>query len=184
MQDQSTDATVADNANIRQTVQVRLVGAPRAYDYEWAGDTPLEIGEWVDLPGNVVSPEGCIGRVEGTAAPKWEGELKPVLSRQPDPWGATFSRVTTPKEASEAWNRARKAGLSVQRLAELTELAKVVLAKRAQAVRARAGENLERRMREEDPQAWVEMKQAQRDAVPGVDPAVEERAWADRRMGS
>lgn len=130
--DPFADATVSDGRPT-QTVQVRLMGAARPYDYAWHGDTPLAIGDWVDLPGNVVSPDGCIGRVESLKPPAWKGELKPVTAKLDDPWTVLFGRVRDEKDASDAWQRARKAGLSTDRLAELTELAKVVLSKRAKA---------------------------------------------------
>lgn len=174
--DPFADATVSDGRPT-QTVQVRLMGAARPYDYAWHGDTPLAIGDWVDLPGNVVSPEGCIGRVESLKPPAWKGELKPVMRKLDDPWVVLFARVRDEKDASDAWQRARKAGLSTDRLAELTELAKVVLSKRAKAAAAERkpyaqdgstahratltetpAERLERRMRETDPEGWVEMR--------------------------
>ena len=203
--DPFADATVSDGRPT-QTVQVRLMGAARPYDYTWHGDTPLAVGDYVDLPGNVVSPEGCIGRVESLKPPAWKGELKPVMRKLDDPWTVLFSRVRDEKDASDAWQRARKAGLSTDRLAELTELAKVVLSKRAKATAAERkpyaqdgstahratltetpAERLERRMRETDPEAWVEMRRDQTDAAmaAAAQQTLHEEAQAARnRMGS
>jgi hypothetical protein len=125
-----------------QVVRVRIAGAPKAYGYLWRGAEPLEMGEWVMLPGNVVSPEGCKGRVEGFGRDGYNGELKEVVSRieKPDPWLARMEAVTTRQEASRVYRKAEAAGLDPQRLVVLERAGKAALKRRAQAARTSGAE--------------------------------------------
>lgn len=112
----------AASSDTDQIVQVRMAGAPRAYGYTWpATEEPLELHDWVMLPGNVVSPEGCKGRVEGFGRDGYTGPLKAVVSRieRPDPWEARMEAVTTPAEARRVFAAAKREGLDAQKLAKL-----------------------------------------------------------------
>lgn len=44
-----------------QYVKIDLNG--RAYTYAWAGEKPLQVGEWVVVPGNSYNPDPSTGRV-------------------------------------------------------------------------------------------------------------------------
>lgn len=101
------DATVK---NAYQVVQVQIIATQRTYDYAWRGAEPLKPGDWVKLPGNVVSADGTLGRVASTNPPSWKGELKEILERTPapDPWKARFSAVRSREEASRLWHLAKR----------------------------------------------------------------------------
>jgi hypothetical protein len=124
-----------------QVVQVQMAGAQRAYGYAWKGEEPLELGEWVMLPGNVVSPEGCKGKVTGFGRDGYNGPLKEVMSRieRPDPWVARMEAVRTASEARRVLNKARAEGLEPQRLLALERVGREALAAvKAQAAQERA----------------------------------------------
>jgi hypothetical protein len=122
-----------------QVVQVQMAGAQKSYGYAWKGEEPLELGEWVMLPGNVVSPEGCKGKVTGFGRDGYNGPLKEVVSRieRPDPWVARMEAVRTASEARRVLNKARAEGLEPQRLLALERVGREALAAvKAQAVKA------------------------------------------------
>lgn len=125
----------------RQVVQVRIPGARRSYAYTWDGE-PLEIGDWVLLPGNQVSPAGTEGRVDGFGADGYKGPMKAIVSRQEkqDPWIARMRQVQNPAQRLQVYRRAKKAGVSGERLAKLVETGREVLAEsdRGAGDRARA----------------------------------------------
>lgn len=144
-----------------QIVQVRIPGARRAYAYTWDGE-PLEVGQWVELPGNDVSPEGTEGRVEGFGADGYKGPMKAIagVKDKQDPWMARMRQVKTPADRLQVYRRAQKAGISGERLSKLVELGKQVLDKvdaekergdRARAAMARAREQ-HRARRASDPE--------------------------------
>lgn len=154
-----------------QIVQVRIPGARRSYAYTWDGE-PLEVGQWVELPGNDVSPEGTEGRVEGFGADGYKGPMKAVagVKDKQDPWMARMRQVKTPADRLQVYRRAQKAGISGERLSKLVELGKQVLDKQTRdqhtafmvaAVRASGGDG-----------------QDMFTSAPAVDPAVEERRHA------
>lgn len=123
------DATVKD---AYQVVQVQIIATQRTYDYAWRGAEPLKPGDWVKLPGNVVSADGTLGRVASTNPPSWKGELKEILERTdaPDPWKARFSAVRSRDEASRIWNLAKKdPAMTPQRLQECVDAANQALEK-------------------------------------------------------
>jgi hypothetical protein len=124
-----------------QVVQVQMAGAQKSYGYAWKGEEPLELGEWVMLPGNVVSPEGCKGKVTGFGRDGYNGPLKEVVSRieRPDPWVARMEAVRTASEARRILNKARTEGLEPQRLIVLEKTGREALAAvKAQAAQERA----------------------------------------------
>lgn len=108
---------------VAQAVQVRIVGAPRAYAYEWRGE-PLEVGDWVELPGNVVSQDGCRGVVEAFGRDGYTGPLKPVLAKleRLDVYRERMGTVRSREEAARVWQAAHEAGRTRAQLAELAEL--------------------------------------------------------------
>lgn len=107
-----------------QVVQVRIVGAPRAYAYAVpAGMPDLEAGDWVLLPGNVVSPDGCEGVVEGFGRDGYKGALKYVLQQvdRPGIWLAQMRAARTKAQALKVYRAAVKAGVGGERLAALVD---------------------------------------------------------------
>jgi len=110
---------------VGQTVQVRITGATRSYDYTSDLEPPLEPGEWVSLPGNVVSADYSTGVVTGTAAPTWKGELKAVTGRtnKPDPWMARMRSARDVETGRRVWRAARREGVSGARMEALEDLA-------------------------------------------------------------
>lgn len=107
-----------------QAVQVRIVGAPRAYGYLWRplDGSLLAVGDWVELPGNAVSPDGCKGRVEAFGRGGYAGELKEVLGRldKPDIWLVQMEAVRDRVAANRVYRAAQAAdGMTPGRLAAL-----------------------------------------------------------------
>lgn len=114
-----------------QIVQVRIPGARRSYAYTWDGE-PLEVGQWVHLPGNDVSPDGTEGRVEGFGADGYKGPMKAIVAvkdRQ-DPWLARMRQVRTAADRLQVYRKAQRAGITGERLAALVAEGKRVLAER------------------------------------------------------
>lgn len=121
-----------------QVVQVRIIGAGRSYGYEWHGPDPLRIGDWVSLPSNELSPDGCRGRVTAYGRQGYDGPLKAVVAKTDppaDPWTARMEEVKTREEASMVWRKAREAGLSPERLHGLAATGKAALARLEEAKR-------------------------------------------------
>lgn len=139
--DNSSPPWADDWTGQTQIVQVRIPGARRSYAYTWDGE-PLEIGDWVLLPGNEVSPDGTEGRVDGFGADGYKGPMKAVVSKQEkqDPWIARMRQVRTPADRLQVYRRAQKAGISGERLAKLVEEGKRALdaSGRAEASELRA----------------------------------------------
>lgn len=108
-----------------QTVQVRITGAKRSYDYTSDLEPPLVPGDWVALPGNVVSADYSTGVVTGTAAPTWKGELKAVTGRtdKPDPWMARMRSAKDVQTGRRIWHAARREGVGPERMKALEDLA-------------------------------------------------------------
>lgn len=147
--------------NEPQIVQVRIPGARRTYPYTWDGE-PLEVGDWVDLPGNAMSPDGTEGRVEGFGADGYPGPMKAVVAvkEKQDPWMARMRQVKTAAERLQVYRRAQKAGITGERLSKLVELGKQVLdaaqrdedrGNRAREAMRRAREQRAERRRTPDP---------------------------------
>lgn len=119
-----------------QVVQVRIVGAPRAYGYGWwglpSGSDWLAVGDWVRLPGNVVSPDGCKGRVEAYGRAGYAGKLKDVACRmdKPDLWQVQMEAVRDKPTALKVYRAAqRDPAVSGERLAALLETGRAALEK-------------------------------------------------------
>jgi hypothetical protein len=112
-----------------QVVQVQLAGAGRTYAYRWDGE-PLRAGDWVMCPGNAVSPDGALGRVESFGREGYTGPLKDVLRRvePPDPWEARMRAVRSRSEALRVYRAAQKAELAPERLTALVETGRAALA--------------------------------------------------------
>lgn len=162
------DATTPD-CNQLQTVQVRIVGGgDQTYDYAWAGPQPLAPGDWVTLPPNVVSKDGGLGRVASTKPPTWKGRLKHIVAKtdKPDPWAVRFAAVRSKPEARRLWDRARRdPAVTADKLDEYVAIGQDALRK--------LGVKLLRDAVDYD-------RQGDALDIPSVDPAAEERAWAQR----
>lgn len=105
-----------------RVVRVRIVGArARTYSYEVPTGIFVTEGDWVRLPGNVVSEDGGIGLVTGYGANGYTGALKSVVSKIEDPSGHLLEmfRVKTRKQAAEVYDRAVAAGVRGEELAEV-----------------------------------------------------------------
>lgn len=63
-----------------QYVKIDL-GSTRAYTYAWAGETPLEVGDWVVVPGNSFQPNPSTGKVL-RVLPKCDFTGKVTILRQ------------------------------------------------------------------------------------------------------
>lgn len=63
-----------------QYVKIDL-GSTRAYTYAWAGDIPLEVGDWVVVPGNSFQPNPSTGKVL-RVLPKCDFTGKVTILRQ------------------------------------------------------------------------------------------------------
>lgn len=114
---------------MEQIVQVRIPGARRSYAYTWDGWPELAVGDWVELPGNEVSPEGTEGRVEGFGSDGYKGPMKAITAvKEPqDPWFARMRQVKTPSDRLQVYRKAVKAGVTGDRLAALVAEGKRVL---------------------------------------------------------
>lgn len=88
--------------NIRQVVQVAILGAPRAYTYAWefdpaTGGKPLSLDDKVELPPNQVQEEGSFGTVVRLGS-NYEGPMKSIVrlikaaSAMPGPDEVEFRR--------------------------------------------------------------------------------------------
>lgn len=99
-------------------VQVRIINSPRAYPYAVPDGVTLVNGDWVDLPGNVVSPGGCTGQVVGHGRRGYTGELKEIVSRldSPDEALLRMAAARGRTEVRALWLRARERGASPERL--------------------------------------------------------------------
>jgi hypothetical protein len=103
-----------------QEVLVQIAGAGRAYAYAWNGD-PLAVGDWVTLPGNVVSEEGTEGMVSGFGRGGYTGRLKPVIAKRerPNLWVARMRAVRSRPEATRIYHRAVAAGVGDELLRQI-----------------------------------------------------------------
>jgi len=125
-----------------QVVRVRMPGAPRDYTYQWWNTTmvvddgePLEqadwlrTGDWVKLPGNVVSPEGSKGRVTGYGRSGYTGPLKDVACRMetPDIWTVQMEAVRDKVSANRVYQAAKARGVQGEQLLALVETGRVRL---------------------------------------------------------
>jgi hypothetical protein len=119
------DPTTEGAGTVGQTVQVRITGAKRSYDYTSDLEPPLVPGDWVTLPGNVVSADYSTGVVTGTAAPTWKGELKAVTgwTSKPDPWLARMRSAKDVQTGRRIWHAARREGVGPERMKALEDLA-------------------------------------------------------------
>lgn len=74
---------------IRQVVQVQILGAPRTYTYEYYfdlanGERSLGIGDKVELPPNQVQEEGSSGTVVDLGS-NYDGPMKSIVRLIPPP---------------------------------------------------------------------------------------------------
>lgn len=68
---------------VRQVVQVEILGAYRAYTYQYEfnpleGGRPLKVGDKVELPPNQVQEEGSSGTVCRLGS-DYEGDMKSIV---------------------------------------------------------------------------------------------------------
>lgn len=105
-------------------VQVRIAGAPARRTYAYESDVPLMIGDWVTLPGNVVSEHGGFGVVKSYGRDGYNGPLKKIVKKidEPHELMVRMSVVKTKERAAEIYDAAVTAGWRGQRLADLSTL--------------------------------------------------------------
>lgn len=70
---------------VEQTVQVKILGAARAYTYAWhfdpvKGETPLRVGDKVEIPPNQVQEEGSSATVSALGS-DYYGPMKKIVRR-------------------------------------------------------------------------------------------------------
>jgi len=107
-----------------QVVQVRIAGATARRTYAYAVPAkigPVGIGDWVTLPGNVVSEHGGFGVVKSFGREGYRGPLKPIMARipEPDELMIRMSVVKTKDRAAEIYDRAVADGWTGDRLTAL-----------------------------------------------------------------
>lgn len=107
-----------------QVVQVRIAGATsrRTYAYEVPAKIgPLGIGDWVTLPGNVVSEHGGFGIVKGFGREGYRGPLKEISAKIPEPpeLMIRISVVKTREQAAKIYDEAVAEGWRGDRLTAL-----------------------------------------------------------------
>lgn len=108
-----------------KVVQVRIAGAgKRTYAYEVPARIHAVTGDWVALPGNVVSEDGSTGKVVSYGRDGYGGPLKEITAVVPEPsvWMMRMLCVKTRPTAAKIYDEAVAAGVSGD------ELAAVVLA--------------------------------------------------------
>jgi len=104
-------------------VQVRIAGATaRTYAYET--DQPLMIGDWVSLPGNIVSEHGGFGIVKSYGRDGYDGLLKKITARIDEPHELTvkMSVVKSRDQAAKLYDEAVATGMSTEDLLMLIEV--------------------------------------------------------------
>jgi len=105
-----------------RVVQVRIAGATaRTYAYEVPRGTDLAIGDWVTLPGNVVSAHGGFGIVKSYGRDGYDGPLKSIVKKidEPDELMIRMSVVKTKNQAADLYDEAVAAGWKPNDLLEL-----------------------------------------------------------------
>lgn len=69
---------------MRQVVQVSIVGTPRLFTYGWdfepPATMPLEVGDRVELPPNIVQEEGSSGTVAALGS-NYHGPMKTIVRK-------------------------------------------------------------------------------------------------------
>lgn len=106
-------------------VQVRIAGATRrTYAYQVPFDIDLEVGDWVTIPGNVVSEFGGYGIVKGFGRQGYNGPLKTITAKipEPDEIMVRMSVVKSKDQAAQLYDRAMSAGWSDAELLALQVL--------------------------------------------------------------
>lgn len=73
---------------IEQTVQVRIAEARRAYTFSWtfdpsAGERALQVGDRVEIPGNMVNEEGGSAVVSALGS-DYSGPTKSIIRIIPE----------------------------------------------------------------------------------------------------
>lgn len=109
-------------------VQVRIAGAnARTYAYE----VPEHIvkqgigpGDWVTLPGNIVSAHGGFGVVKAFGRQGYKGPLKKIVEKipEPDPIMIKMSVVKTKDQAAKLYDAAVTEGWSAKDLEKLIKV--------------------------------------------------------------
>lgn len=104
-------------------VQVRIAGTTgrRTYAYEIPRHLDVKIGDWVILPGNVVSEHGGFGVVKTFGRQGYDGPLKMIVKKipEPDPLTVRMSVVKTKDQAAEIYDEAVAAGWRKEDLLDL-----------------------------------------------------------------
>jgi hypothetical protein len=107
-----------------KVVQVRIAGATarRTYAYQVPFGLDLEVGDWVTLPGNVVSEHGGFGVVKSFGRDGYRGPLKSIRAKIPEPSELMIrmSVVKTKEHAAEIFDAAVAEGWTGDRLTALS----------------------------------------------------------------
>lgn len=94
-------------------VQVRIAGAnARTYAYEVPRTEDVSLGDWVEIPGNVVNEFGSFGVVKGFGRQGYNGPLKMIVRKidEPDELMIRMSVVKTKDQAAKIYDAALDAG--------------------------------------------------------------------------
>jgi hypothetical protein len=106
-----------------KVVQVRIAGATarRTYAYQVPFELDLEVGDWVTLPGNVVSEHGGFGIIKAFGREGYNGPLKSIRTKIPEPpeLMIRMSVVKTKDRAAEIYDAAVAEGWTGDRLTAL-----------------------------------------------------------------
>lgn len=102
-------------------VQVRIAGAPAKRTYAYETDHILMIGDWVVIPGNVVSEHGGFGIVKSYGRDGYRGPLKKIVKKIPEPpeLMIRMSVVKSQDRAAEIYDQAVADGWRGDRLTAL-----------------------------------------------------------------
>jgi len=106
-------------------VQVRIAGAgSRTYAYEVPRHLDLALGDWVALPGNVVSEGGGFGVVKAFGRQGYGGPLKMIVKKISEPHELTIrmSVVKSKEQAAEIYDEAVAKGWPGDKLMSLIKV--------------------------------------------------------------
>lgn len=116
-----------------KVIQVRIAGAgKRTYAYAVPRHLDVIIGDWVTLPGNVVSEDGGIGYVTSFGRDGYDGPLKEITGKtgKPDEFMVRMLTAKTKGQAADIWDEAQRAGRSAEELDALAAAGAKRLAER------------------------------------------------------
>lgn len=106
-----------------KVVQVRIAGsgARKTYAYEVPFNIDVQLGDWVTLPGNIVSEHGGFGVVKSFGRDGYRGPLKAIRAKIPEPpeLMIRISVVKTKEQAADLYDRAVADGWTGDRLTAL-----------------------------------------------------------------